>query len=142
LEEKTMRKAILGLVGLALLFGLPILSGHGDEPKKDDRLHDLMQRKLASSQKVLEGLALNDFSKISKQADELIDISKQAEWRILKTPQYELHSNDFRRIAENLGKSARDKNIDGVALNYVELTLTCVKCHKYVRETRMTSFEK
>jgi len=134
-----MRKLALGFIGLVLLVSVPTLSGR--EPKKDDRLHDLMQRKLASSQKVLEGLALNDFGKISKQADELIEISKQAEWRVLKTPQYELHSNDFRRIAENLGKSARDKNIDGCALNYVEMTLTCVKCHKYVRETRMTSFD-
>jgi len=125
------------LIVLALLLGIPVWNGHGSEPKKDDRLHDLMQRKLAVSQKVLEGIALNDFKTISKQADELIDISKQAEWRVLKTPQYELHSNDFRRIAENLGKSARD-NIDGAALNYVELTLTCVKCHTYVRETRMT----
>src|SRR5262245_44463984 len=137
----TVRKVSLALVGLILLFGVPILSGHGDEPKKDEKLHDLMQRKLAASQKVLEGMALNDFGKVSKQADELIDISKQAEWRVLKTPQYELHANDFRRIAENLGKSARDKNIDGVALNYVELTLTCVKCHKYVREQGRTGFE-
>jgi hypothetical protein len=127
------------LVGLALLLGVPTLSGHGGEPKKDDKLHDLMQKKLTASQKVLEGLALNDFKQIGKQADELIDVSKQAEWAVLKTPQYELHSNDFRRTAENLGKSARDKNIDGAALAYVELTLVCVKCHKYVRETRNTS---
>jgi hypothetical protein len=126
------------LVVLALLLGIPTLSGHGGEPKKDEKLHELMQRKLAASQKVLEGIALNDFAKIRKQADELIDISKQAEWRVIKTPQYELHSNDFRRTADNLANSAKDKNIDGAALSYVELTLACVKCHKYVRETRIT----
>jgi hypothetical protein len=126
---------------LALLLALPTLSGHGGEPKRDDKLHDLMQRKLAASQKVLEGIAVNDFDKIRKQADELIDISKQTEWRALKTPQFELHSNDFRRIAENLGQNAKDKNLDGAALNYVELTLTCVKCHKYIRERRDTSID-
>ena len=136
-----MRRVTFVAVALALLLGIPTLSGHGGEPKKDDKLHDLMQRKLAASQKVLEGIALGDFDKIGKQADELIEVSKQTEWRILKTPQFELHSNDFRRIADNLAQNAKDKNLDGAALNYVELTLTCVKCHKYIRERRDTAID-
>ncbi len=134
-----MRKVTFALVILALLLGIPTLSGHGGEPKKEGKLGDLMHKKLVASQGVLEGIAVNDFKKIAAEADELIEVSKQAEWRILKTPKYELYSNDFRRTAENLGQSAKDKNIDAAALNYVELTLTCVKCHKYVRETRNTS---
>jgi hypothetical protein len=133
-----MRRVTFAAIVLALLLGIPTLSGHGGEPKKDDKLHDLMQRKLAASQKVLEGIALGDFDKIGKQADELIQVSKQTEWRVLKTPQFELHSNDFRRVADNLAKDAKDKNLDGAALSYVELTLTCVKCHKHVRGIRDT----
>jgi len=71
-----MKRVTLVLVALALL-GLPTLSGYGEEPKRDEKLHDLMQRKLAAAQKVLEGIALNDFEKIGKQADELIAVSKQ-----------------------------------------------------------------
>jgi hypothetical protein len=134
-----MRRIPFVLVALAFLLGVPALSGHGGEPKKDEGLHELMQRKLTASQKVLEGIALSDFERIGKQADELIDISKRAEWRVVKTPQYELHSNDFRRAAENLGQNARDKNIDGAALAYVDLTLSCVKCHKHIRGTQKTS---
>ena len=104
---------------------------------QDNALKALMTKKLESSQKVLEGLAINDFDKIGKNADELIRISKAAEWRVLKTPQYEVHSNEFRRTAETLAKMADGKNLDGAALAYVELTLTCVKCHKHVREVRM-----
>jgi len=133
-----MRKVTFVAVVLTLLLGVPTMSGHGGEPKKDDKLHDLMQRKLTASQKVLEGIALGDFEKIGKQADELIEVSKQTEWRVLKTPQFELYSNDFRRVADNLAKNAKDKNLDGAALSYVELTLTCVKCHKHVRDTRDT----
>jgi hypothetical protein len=33
-------------------------------------------------------------------------------------------------------KKAKDKNIDGVALAYVDVTLSCVRCHEYVREHR------
>ena len=95
-----------------------------------------MKRKLTNSQKVLEGIALNDFDKISNHAEQLILISKQAEWKVMKTPQYEMFSNDFRRSAEELVDKAKQKNIDGAAFSYVDLTLTCVKCHKYVRESR------
>jgi hypothetical protein len=86
---------------------------------------------------VLEGIAVNDFDKIAKHGEELIFISKQAEWRVLQTPQYELHSNEFRRIADDLVRSAKAKNLDAATLAYVDLTLTCVKCHKHVREVRM-----
>jgi hypothetical protein len=117
-----------------LLTGLPGSNGYGDESKK---VAALMKRKLEQSQKVLEGVALNDFDKITKHAEELIAISKEAEWKVLKTPRYELYSTDFRRNSEGLIKNAKDKNLDAAALSYVELTLTCVKCHKHVREVRM-----
>jgi hypothetical protein len=109
-----------------------LANGHGQETK----VAGLMQQKLAAAQKVLEGVALNDFGKITQNAQDLIRISKLAEWRIVKTPQYELHSNEFRRNAETLLTRAREKNLDGAALAYVELTLSCVRCHKYVREVR------
>ena len=140
-----MKKMTLVVVMLALAMEIPSLSGHGQEPKREPKklddaiakeLSELMKRKLENSQKVLEGVAMNDFEKISKHAEELIFISKQVEWKVLKTPEYELYSNEFRRTAGDLVQKAKDKNLDGAALAYVDLTLTCVKCHKNVRETR------
>jgi len=141
-----MRKIIYLTLVLLLTIGFPSLSGYGDEPdkRKDEppkKVRDLMRKKLEHSQKVLEGLAINDFKLISKHADELIDLSKQVEWKVLKTPQYEIHSNQFRRSAETLIKDAKEKNMDAAALTYVEMTLTCIRCHKYVREERMTRLE-
>jgi hypothetical protein len=132
------------LLMFALTGGLTTLSGHAQEPRQEPKkpndpsqeLDKLMKRKLENSQKVLEGLALNNFDEISKHAQELISLSKQAEWKVLKTPDYELSSNEFRRSAAELVKNAKDKNLDGATLAYVDLTLTCVRCHKYVRETR------
>ena len=128
------------LVGMAVLCALP---GHGDEPKKEPnkKVAQLMHRKLEGAQKVLEGISVSDFDKISKNADELIQVSKEAEWKVLKTEKYELYSNEFRRHADTLIKNAKEKNLDAAALTYVELTLTCVRCHKYVREARETSVD-
>lgn len=124
-------------VVVALLMGLPLLSGHA----QDKKIADLMHKKLENSQKVLEGIALQDFDKIGRGADELILISKAVEWRVIKSPQYEMHSLDFRRSAETLSKMAQAKNTDGAALAYVDMTLSCVRCHKYVREVRMARLD-
>jgi ribosomal protein L44E len=132
-----MRRSIyiLAILGAA---ALPLVSGHGQPP---DAVQKLMQRKLQFAQRVLEGIALNDFDKIADSAAELVEVSKAASWRVMKTPQYEVFSNDFRRNAEALGQLAKARNLDGAALAYVDLTLNCVKCHKYVRETRMVRLD-
>jgi hypothetical protein len=108
------------------------------DAKPEDKLAGLMKKKLHQSQKVLEGIALNDFKLIEKSSEELMQISKATEWRVLKTVQYQLYSNQFRRVIQTLIKNAKDKNLDAAALTYVDLTLTCVNCHKHVREVRMT----
>jgi cytochrome c556 len=124
------------LVVLLVLAGVCASVGRGDDLDKPSKTAELMRKKLKHSQGVLEGIALNDFDKIADNADHLITISQQAEWVVVKTPQYEMFSNQFRRSAQSLVKNAKTKNLDGAALDYVELTMTCVKCHKYVRETR------
>lgn len=107
----------------------------------DWRLHaqttsKLMAQKLKSAQAILEGIALADFKKISKNAEELVQLSKKAEWNMIKQPRYEMFSNEFRRANENLIQKAADKNLDATALAYMELTLSCVRCHQYVRDLR------
>ncbi len=133
------------LVLATLVVGIPVLVGHGgelqQEPQKLDRvitkeLRELMRRKLDNSQKVLEGIAISDFDMIAEHAAELIAVSEQAEWRVVKTPEYESYSNDLRRSAAVLVQQSKVKNLDGAALAYLDLTLTCVKCHKHLREAR------
>lgn len=99
-------------------------------------LAQLMRNKLQQAQRLLEGIALADFNKIGQSADELIQLSKSAEWLVYRTPRYELHSNEFRRAAEKIARKAQAKSIDGVTLAYVDLTMSCVRCHEYVREIR------
>jgi hypothetical protein len=133
-----MKGVMFAAIGAALLAGAWVSSARTADA---DQTPALMKRKLQHSQKVLEGVTVQDFKMIERNADELIQISKLAEWRAFKTPTYEVYSNDFRRIAGALVENARKKNIDAATLNYLDLTLTCVKCHKHVREIRMTSLE-
>ncbi|MBL8794148.1 MAG: hypothetical protein JNM56_09600 [Planctomycetia bacterium] len=120
------------LLATAGVLGVAAVQSNGAEPQDD--LRALMKKKLESSQRVLEGLAANNFETVSKNASELQRISKAGEFAVLKTPQYDAYRNQFRWAAEMLEEMAKAKNGDGAGLVYVELTLTCLKCHKHVRE--------
>jgi hypothetical protein len=138
------RPAALLTAGLVLL---PAFAGQppaapdkkADTPVQEvKKRNELMQRKLTNSQKILEGIAVNKFDLIEQGADELIQVVKEAEWKVLKTPLYDFYSTDFGRIAKSIKENAQKRNLDAAALAYVDMTLMCVKCHKHVRETRIT----
>ncbi|HZZ78661.1 MAG TPA: hypothetical protein VFE62_09090 [Gemmataceae bacterium] len=103
------------------------------------RQQQLMIEKLQNSQKLLEGIAMGKFDKIEKHANELVRISKTAEWLANKQPRYQQFSNEFQQAAENIASKARAKNMDGVTLAYFDLTRSCVRCHQYLREVRDAS---
>ena len=98
-----------------------------------------MRRKLPHSQKVLEGLATEDFEMIAKHAQELSLLSQATTWQVLQTPDYLDHSTEFRHAADRLTEAARKKNLDGAALAYVDVTMSCINCHKYVRGARISA---
>jgi hypothetical protein len=100
------------------------------------KVEKLMAVKLQNSQKLLEGIAIGDFKKITASAEELIELTKTEEWLMHKTPRYQLHSNEFQRAAETLIRKAKDKNMDGTTLAFFEMTMSCVRCHQHVREVR------
>jgi hypothetical protein len=111
-------------------------AGYGDEPKPDKKKPSIMENKLAAAQKVLGGLAKNDFDAIKENAGILNDMSRQAAWKMYQSPRYEMYSDEFQRITLKMMTQAKEKNLDAAALSYVDMTLTCVKCHQHVREVR------
>ena len=122
------------LLGLAII-GLWVAKCRS-APKPND-VHEFMRLKLENSQKVLEGLAVEDFDMIAKNAQALDLMSKATNWQVLQTEQYVRLSQDFQRTAEAVRNAAKKRNLDGAALGYVELTMQCINCHKYVREERV-----
>src|SRR5205814_1220450 len=132
LEEIPMKRVILVLLGLALVG----LCSPAVTPAQEPKVFKIMTAKLKSSQNLLAGIATEDFNKITLSAEELIQLTKKEEWYVVKTPKYELHSNEFRRTAEVIIDKAKAKSLDGVTLAYFEMTMSCVRCHKYIREVR------
>jgi hypothetical protein len=99
----------------------------------------LMRQKLVHAQQLLSALAIGDFEDMKAQAKELQRISLEARWSQPQSPAYGEYGDDFRSSLERLAASADKQNIDGAALNYVQVVLTCVQCHKVVREGQQTA---
>ena len=136
LGDLPMPRTRLFVLALALVAAVPSLGG-ADDDKKPMKKDSIMAKKLAAAQKLLGGLAMNDFAAIKENASILNDLSKQAAWKMMETPRYEGYSDEFQRITAKMADQARDRNIDAIALSYVDMTLTCVKCHQHVRETKI-----
>jgi hypothetical protein len=109
-------------------------------PKADD-VHEFMRAKLEHSKKILEGLATEDLPSVAQHSSEISLLSRAASWQVVQTPEYLHRSQQFRQIADRLTEAAKKKNLDGATLAYVELTMNCIDCHKYVRGVRLVKFE-
>jgi hypothetical protein len=83
---------------------------------------------------VLEGLVLEDFNLITEGAKQLQITATAAEFMVSNDPLYIEHANDFRRIVNKLAVAAKEKRLDGATLGYMDMTMSCVECHKQVRD--------
>jgi hypothetical protein len=128
-----MKRLLLFIPVLGLAAVFCATNGRSQQMPPEFKGREFMHRKLEHSQKVLEGIVVEDFDLIEKNARTLNLLSQAAEWQVLPSAEYRRHSEEFRRTTESLVKAAREKNLDGAALAYVQLTLNCVNCHKYVR---------
>lgn len=97
-----------------------------------------MRQKLQSSQKLLEALALEDYEGIEKHSQAISLLTQEEMWRVLQSQDYLQYSKEFRRATDAVTQNARKKNLDGAALGYVDMTLKCVQCHKYVRGVKVS----
>lgn len=137
---KTQRRVYPLVIGLSLAIGLAIVaSGATLSAQRPNDVGTFMRAKLEHSKKLLEGLALEDFDLIAQQSQDLSLLSQATNWQVLNTAEYLEQSAEFRRTADALTQAAKEKNLDGAALRYVDLTMKCVNCHKYVRKVRLAA---
>ncbi len=124
---------VVALAGL--LLAAVFLAARAHEPRPRSRAES-MRMKLEHSNKILEGLTLEDYPTIVKSAQDLKKLSEAAEWEVPTIPnagEYVAFTSEFQRLTDELAKKAKEKNIDGGTLAYLRLTMNCVNCHKYVR---------
>lgn len=102
------------------------------ETEPDD-LNEFMRSKLAMVHKIVEGLAVEDFSLIEKGARELDAIAESAAWNASRDPYYRNYSANFQHAARGLIEAAKSKSIEKATFSYVHVTISCTACHQHVR---------
>ncbi len=131
--------AWIGLAPLVLWAGGQASSTKRDDDKQKKVVTSnmvMMREKLAAASKALEGLSLEDFTKIAESAERMHIISRAASWHVIDSDDYNRFSKNFQQEASDLKRHAEQKNLDAATLDYVRLTTTCVECHKLLREKR------
>lgn len=111
-------------------------SAQNSRAQNSPSVDDLMTAKLNAAQRALEALATEDFGQMAENSQKLSLLSRDASWSVLQTQLYSQCSENFRRAADAMTAAAKKKNTDAAALAYVQMTLSCVECHKHVRAVR------
>jgi hypothetical protein len=126
---------LIGLFAAALFaFGtFSVAARQADDDTRPDPLATFMQVKLKLAQEVLRGLAVEDYTVIAKNSRDISLLTQAESWQVLQTPEYNQQSLEFRRAVDKITVAARDEDLDAATLAYVDVTMKCISCHKYLR---------
>ncbi len=130
--NKPLGVAAASFVAL-VLGGFSLAIGLAAEPESEKKPSFWMQKKLEYSEAILAGLANGDYDSIGKTARSMSALNQMEKWVRSSLPEYRAQLQMFQNANQQLIHMADDENLDGAALAYVQLTLSCVNCHKIVR---------
>lgn len=92
-----------------------------------------MRKKLSATQKIIEGLATDNFGLIEQAADELLAIRESAQWEVSGDPFYSYYSRDFESRVDELKAAAKKQSPEEATFAYTHVTMSCTACHQRVR---------
>ncbi|MCA9084742.1 MAG: hypothetical protein KDA81_11830 [Planctomycetaceae bacterium] len=104
-----------------------------DEDEGEGPLSKFMMQKLGMSNKILKGLMTDDLHLVEQNADKLLKMSHEEKWRASNDMMYLQHSTQFRNACEDLRNKAAKGTMDGTALAWINVTMSCIQCHDWVR---------
>jgi len=105
------------------------------EPQDEKKPSFWMEKKLEHTQRILAGLANEDFEEIGKRARSLAALNQVERWVRSGVPEYQAQLQIFQNANQQLIRAANHENLDGAAMAYVQLTMSCVNCHKVIRDS-------
>lgn len=136
----------LGLLSAVIGIGVPCAVSQDKGDKKPPSVQEarpkaeqgvFMRRKLDASNQVLEGLLTEDSEMVAKGAKTLVEMSSAEEWQVRHDPMYKQFSGEFQQAAKKLLDAAEKNKVDEAALKWIDTTLKCIDCHKFVRGARI-----
>lgn len=109
------------------------------EAKEERYSSGWMKLKLEYSQKLMEAIAKADYDAIVQTAEGMQTLTTIEEFVRGKMPGYVVQLEIFKDANAELIRQGKRENIEGTALAFTQLTLSCVNCHKRLRESAKPS---
>lgn len=118
----------------------------GDEPAKPDTpagdvkaseekpVSFWMEKKLEYTQEILRGLAVGDLQAVQEKAEQMRLVSRIEGWVRNRKPGYREQFQAFEFANAEILRNAKANNLDGAAIGFQQLTISCVSCHKILRD--------
>lgn len=101
--------------------------------RRNVELRAFMRKKLEASAQVLEGLTTDDLELVKSGAVQLHEMSAAERWFVSADPVYRQFSGEFRTITQQLVEAAEAGNADRAAMKWMDATMSCLDCHRFVR---------
>ncbi len=93
-----------------------------------------MDQKLRLSKELLAGLARADFASLGKNAEVMRGLNR-VELFIRREPEgYRDELRLFNMANQAMIRAANEENLEAATLAFNQLTISCVSCHKHLRE--------
>jgi len=133
-----MNRHLLSTAAVACLaFGFgPSLDGQDKVTDKEKAASVWMKAKTEYSSQILLGLTEGDYDKIKTNAKALNVVNFLEAWARAGRPGYQQQVVLFATANQELIRQAEAKNLYGAALAFNQLTISCVQCHRIVREKK------
>jgi hypothetical protein len=122
-------------VACGLMVAFSVRTSAQDTADKSQPTSFWMQRKLEFSKQILAGIATADFEKMVENGEAMRKLSTIEGFIRGRTPGYRTQLQVFEDSADEIVRQAKKDNVDGAALAFTQLTISCVNCHKQLRAT-------
>jgi hypothetical protein len=96
-----------------------------------------MREKLAHAQMLLEAVVTSNWSSLEMHSRELEALTRDPRWMVLNYPEYAKHSAAFVEAIQHLSRVAAQRDLETAPQAYVDVTLKCVDCHRYIARARI-----
>ena len=104
-----------------------------DKPAEKVAAQLTMAAKLKFATIILEGLTNDDLDRVLDGARAMNGLNELEAFVRRRNPAYTAQLNVFRTSTDGVVAAAESKNLDGAALAFTQLTVSCVNCHKTLR---------
>lgn len=134
--------AVIAAVAIAVLATQDLDAAGQDSAAEGNRLafqSEAMILKMMQAQVMLEGLALGDYERIRTSAEELRRLSIDAQWGMGQSRDYGAYGEEFRTALNRIIEQTEAKNLEGATLHFNQVVMTCVQCHKAIRDRQRTA---